>query len=71
MIVYRLAPEQAESLRGEEFAPDSYFNANVLNGTGQYFLSIEEVNQCVNPDYQWVKNLPQVEYVPPVQPGEI
>ena len=67
MIGYKLDTQQAEELKGQEFAPYSYFNP-VQDINGIYFIFEGEVNNCVNEQFMWVKELPQAEYVPPVQP---
>lgn len=64
---YKLTHQQSNSLKGEWYAPDSYFNP-VEDINGDYFIFSEEVNQCVNPDFMWVKNLPEAEYLPPPLP---
>lgn len=67
MIGYKLTNKQADSLKGQWYAPDSYFNP-VKDINGVYFIFSEEVNQCINPDFMWVKDLPEAEYVPPPTP---
>lgn len=67
MIGYKLTNKQADSLKGQWYAPDSYFNP-VKDINGVYFIFSEEVNQCVNPDFMWVKDLSEAEYVPPPTP---
>jgi hypothetical protein len=29
-----------------------------------WIISIEEIEQCINPDFVWIKNLPLIEYKP-------
>ena len=65
MIGYKLTTQQTDDLKGQWYAPDSYFNP-VKDINGKYFIFSEEVNQCVNPDFMWVKDLPEAEYVPPI-----
>jgi hypothetical protein len=60
MTVAQLTQEQAEQLKGVEFAPDSYFNP-IQDKHGNYIISLEEVEQC---DIQWVKQLPIIEFEP-------
>jgi hypothetical protein len=60
MIVAQLTNEQAESIKGVEYATDNYFTLlKTLNDI--YIISIEEVEQC---DIDWVKQLPLIEYLP-------
>jgi hypothetical protein len=67
MILYKLTIEQKDLLVGQQFAPSSYFGP-VQDINGDWFISDQEVNQCINPDFQWVKNLPAMEYTPPPNP---
>jgi len=63
MIGYKLTVKQKELLSGAAFAPDQYFNA-VQDIDGVYFIFEGEVNNCVNKEFMWVKELPTEEYVP-------
>ncbi len=65
MIVYKLTPEQAEELTGQEYAKDMKFSPTE-DYEGNLFISIEEVEQCVNENFMWVKDLPQIEHKPKV-----
>ena len=58
-----LTIEQKDSLVGQLYAPDSYFNP-LQDLNDNWVISIEEMNQCVNPEFIWVKELPLIEYVP-------
>jgi hypothetical protein len=57
-----LTESQKDSLVGQLYAPDSYFNA-ISDNSDNWVISIEEIDQCVNPDLMWVKTLPLIEYV--------
>lgn len=63
MKVGLLTLEQKEEIQGQEFAPDSYFNS-IQDEDDNWVISIEEINQCVNPEYLWVKDLPLIDYKP-------
>lgn len=65
MIGYKLNTQQKDLLIGNEFAPNQYFNP-VPDINGDYFIFDGEVEGCVNEDFMWVKELPQAEYVPPI-----
>jgi hypothetical protein len=67
MEVGLLTLEQKDQLVGQLFAPDSYFNP-VQDINDNWFISIEEMNYCVNPDFMWVKDLPLIEYQPKPSP---
>ena len=59
---------QKDELIDQWYAPDSFFNP-ILNLTDQWVISVEEMEQCVNPDYLWVKDLDLIPYEPrPVPP---
>jgi hypothetical protein len=60
MTVALLTPEQAEQLKGIEFAPDNYFNP-IQDADGNFIISLEEVEQT---SIDWVKELPRIEYKP-------
>lgn len=58
-----LTQEQKELLVGQLFATDSYFNPT-QDANDNWFISIEEMGYCVNPEFMWVKELQLVEYNP-------
>ena len=62
--VYQLTEIQAYTIRGQQFTPGCYFSPT-KDGNGLWFISQEEVDQCDNLDYAWVKDLPATPYVPP------
>ena len=66
-MMYLLTTEQKNLLVGQFFAPASMFNP-VQDINGDWFISSQEVNLCINPDFQWVKNLTQMTYIPPPAP---
>lgn len=65
MIGYKLTIEQKGLLVGQQFAPNQYFNP-VPDINGVYFIFEGEVEGCTNEQFMWVKELPQAEYVPPI-----
>jgi hypothetical protein len=58
---------QKDELVGQWFAPDSYFNP-IQDINDDWVISTQEMEQCVNPDFMWVKDLPLIDYVPKPQP---
>ena len=60
MIVVLLTPEQAEQLKGQLYAPDSYFNP-IQDADNNWIISTQEQDQC---SIDWVKELPLIEYKP-------
>ena len=70
MKVGLLTIQQKDELIGQMFAPDSYFNPT-QDERGNWFISLIEMYQCVNPNYMWVKDLPLIDYqyAPPTMSG--
>jgi hypothetical protein len=66
-MMYILTIEQKNELVGQFFAPSSMFNP-VQDINGDWFITSQEVDQCVNPDFIWVKNLTPSEFIPPSIP---
>ena len=65
MEVGLLTEQQKDEIVGKMFAPDSFFNP-IQDKNDNWIISIEEMNQCVNPSYLWVKSLPLIEYEPKI-----
>ena len=66
-----LTTEQADSLRGQTFLADSYFNP-IQDLHDRWIISAEEIAYCANPDFLWVKELPMIPFEPkpaPPMPG--
>jgi hypothetical protein len=61
MKVGLLTIEQKEELIGQQFAPDSYFNP-IQDADDNWVISQEEMEQCCNSQFLWVKNLPLINY---------
>ena len=62
-----LTIEQKDSLVGQLYDDDSYFNP-IQDDFDKWVISTEEINFCVNPEFMWVKDLPLIEYVPKPAP---
>jgi hypothetical protein len=62
-----LTETQKDSLIGQLYDEDSYFNP-IQDYFDQYIISIEEMDFCVNPEFQWVKDLPLIDYKPKPSP---
>lgn len=65
MTVYKLTPEQAEMLSGKEYAKDLNFSPTE-DMDGIFFISEEEIKQCQNEEFSWIKDLPPIEHKPKV-----
>ena len=62
-----LTEQQKDSLVGQTYAPDSYFNP-IQDINDNWVISIEEMTYCVNPQFVWVKDLEVIIYEPKPQP---
>ncbi len=62
-----LTIEQKDILVSQLYDDDSYFNP-IQDDFDQWVISTEEIDFCVNPEFQWVKELPLIEYVPKPAP---
>jgi len=58
-----LTEEQKNQLVGQQYAPDSYFNP-IQDINDDWVISTEEINNCTNEEFQWIKTLPLIDYVP-------
>jgi len=63
-----LTESQKNELVGQMYDEDSFFNP-ITDIDDNWIISVEEIDQCVNPLFQWVKTLPLIEYIPkPIDP---
>jgi hypothetical protein len=62
-----LTESQKNELVGQLYDEDSYFNP-IQDISDQWIISVEEMEFCVNPEFQWVKTLPLIEYKPKPSP---
>lgn len=66
MIGYKLTQEQAAQISGQLLNDSTAFNP-VQDINGDWFIFEGEVNGHITvEDFFWVKELPQAEYVPPI-----
>ena len=61
--VGQLTTEEKDSLLGQTYCPDSYFNP-IQDCNGVWIISVEEIEYCTNPLFQWVKTLTLIDYCP-------
>ncbi len=52
---------------GQWYMDDSYFNP-IQDNDDNWVISVEEISQCINPDFMWVVDLPLIPYVPKPAP---
>jgi len=62
-----LTEVQKDELIGQWYAPDSYFNT-IQDVNDNWIISQEEMQQNVNPSFDWVKDLPLIPYEPKPTP---
>lgn len=63
IYVYLLTIMEKDYLEGSSYAPDCNFNP-IQDAKDNWVISQEEVNQTVNEQFLWVKDLPLIEYKP-------
>jgi hypothetical protein len=61
MKVKLLTAEQKDSLMGIYFKEHQLFSP-IEDANGNWCLGLETVDQTTNPDFEWVKALPEIEY---------
>lgn len=62
-----LTIEQKDSLVGQMYTDDSYFNP-IQDEADNWVISVEEMEYCTNPEFIWVKDLDLIPYVPKPTP---
>lgn len=62
-----LTVEDKDSLIGQWYMQDSFFNP-IQDIDDKWVISVEEISQCVNPDFAWVVNIPLIPYKPKPAP---
>lgn len=67
MIVGLLTTEQKNELVGQLVQPDWYFNP-VLDCNNDWIISTQEMEGSSNPTFDWVKQLPLIDWCQPLPP---
>jgi hypothetical protein len=62
-----LTTQQAEEITNRKFAPDSYFSPH-QDLDNNWVVSVFEQEHCTNPDFDWIKKCPRIEYKPKPYP---
>jgi hypothetical protein len=62
-----LTEVQKDELVGQWYAPDSFYNP-ILDLFDRWIISVEEMEQTVNSDFLWVKDLDLIIYEPKPTP---
>jgi hypothetical protein len=63
ILIAILTQSQKEQLQGQEYTTNSYFNP-IMDVYNNWVISKEEIDQCTNENFIWVKQLPLSEYKP-------
>lgn len=63
-----LTEEQANSLKGQEYRPNCYFNP-VQDIEDRWCIFYQESQDCTNEEFSWVKDLPYGEFTPKPTPN--
>jgi hypothetical protein len=64
MKVALLTLSQKDELIGQLLQPDWYFNP-VQDDEGNWIISTEEIDNNQNPNFDWITELPLIDWVPP------
>jgi len=67
LYVGLLTVEQKDSLILQWYAPDCYFNP-IQDINDNWIISVEEMANCTNEEFIWVKDLPLIIYEPKPTP---
>lgn len=62
-----LTETDKDLLIGQWYMDDSYFNP-IQDNDDNWVISVEEIDQCINSDFMWVKNVPLIPYNPKPSP---
>lgn len=67
ILVGLLTLEQKNDIFEMLYDEDSYFNP-IQDADDNWIISIEEIENCTVEQFQWVKQLPLIEYIQKVEP---
>ena len=67
LYVGLLTEQQKNDLLLQWYAPDCYFNP-IQDIKDNWVISVEEVANCTNEEFMWVKDLPLIIYEPKPSP---
>lgn len=62
-----LTINQKDSLDGQLVCPDVYFNPT-LDANVDWFISVQEIDNSIYPEHDWIKDLTLSDYVGPYVP---
>jgi hypothetical protein len=67
LYVGLLTDQQKDGLILQWYAPDCYFNP-IMDLNDNWVISVEEMANCTNEEFLWVKDLPLIIYEPKPNP---
>jgi hypothetical protein len=67
MKVGLLTIKQKNEIEWQLYAPDSFFNP-IQDLNNNWIISTQEMNECIVEEFMWVKDLPLIDFIPPIQP---
>lgn len=56
MQLYKLSTQQKEQITNQTYSDNCYFNP-IEDINGDFFITQEEIDNCINPNFLWVKQL--------------
>jgi len=62
-----LTIQQKDSLLGHHYEEMSYFYP-IQDINTDWVISTQEMDYCINPDFEWVKTLPLIDWLGPYTP---
>ena len=62
-----LTINQKDSLDGQLVCPDVYFNPT-LDANVDWFISVQEIDNSIYPEHDWIKDLTLSDYMGPYVP---
>ena len=61
MEVIKLTLEQKQEIEGKKFMVDQYF-LPLEDADENWVVTVFEMENCIHPDFQWIKHCPRIEY---------
>jgi hypothetical protein len=67
MYVGLLTVEQKDTIKGQLYGPDLFFNP-VQDADGNWIISLQEMVNTSVDEFEWVRDLPVIEFKPVIDP---
>lgn len=59
--------ENKDRIIGQWYMEESFFNP-IQDNDDNWVISVQEIKQCINPNFMWVKELQLIPFVPKPSP---